>query len=263
MPSAQITKIFLGIATLGCFLTAVRLYWSGLYKRYPVFTAYFAFLAIDGIWPIFLPQNSYLYFYCWCATEPLLRIFCVFAVLELYRLLLEPYKGLYSLGRWAMYAVSAISIIVSALMLLPHITSAMPQHSVHLGYVYAFNRGVDFSLTIFILLSLLFLSQYPIKLSRNLVVHASLYAAYFLSRGTYALYRRTIPRGTEHEHLVAVLDLVFAGIVAACTLAWFFLLTPKGEQVRAARLHFSAEYEARVLEKLAALNQVMLKSAKG
>lgn len=258
MPSAEITKALLGVSTLGCLLTALRLSWSGLYKRYPVFTAYFAFLAIDGIWPLFLPQNSDWYFYCWICTEPLLRIFCVFAVLELYRLLLEPYKGLYSLGRWAMYGVSFVSVIVSGLMLLPHITPATPLKSVRLGYAMAFNRGADFSLTIFILLSLLFLSQYPIKLSRNLVIHASLYSAYFLSRGTYLLFRRAIPLGP----MVSILDLVFAGIVAACTLAWFLFLTPKGEEVRTARLRFSAEYEARVLQKLDALNQVMLKSAK-
>jgi hypothetical protein len=260
MPSPSITTVFQAISILGCSLTVIRLLSSGLYRRYPVFTCYFAFLAIDDIWPVVLPQKSDWYFYCFIYTEPLLRIFCVFAVLELYRLLLERYKGLYSLGRWAMYGVSAISVIVSGLMLLPHITPAMPQRSVRLGYTAAFDRGVDFSLTIFILLSLLFLSQYPVKLSRNLVVHASLYSAYFLSRGTYTLFRRSIPR--HHDQLVSILDLVFSGIVAACTIAWFLLLSPEGEQVTADRIRFSPEYEARMLGKLDALNQILLKSAR-
>ncbi|HUK18420.1 MAG TPA: hypothetical protein VLW65_18480, partial [Bryobacteraceae bacterium] len=185
------------------------------------------------------------------------RVFCVFGVLELYRLMLERYRGLYSLGRWVMYGASLISVAVSILMLLPRITPAMAQKSVYLGYAYAFNRGVDFSLTIFILLILVFISQYPVSLSRNMVVHASLYSIYFLSSGTYSLVRRAIGGGSAN-----VLNLVFSGIVAACTLAWFVLLTPKGEEAKAARIHFSPDYEARVLGKLEALNQIMLKSAK-
>src|SRR5215469_16630183 len=144
MPSADITKIFLAVTTLGCSLTVVRLFWSGLSRRYPVFTLYFALLAADGVWPLLLRQDSDLYFDFWVCTAPLLRIVCIFGVLELYRLLLEPYKGLYSLGRWALYGVSGVSILVSGLMLLPHITPAMPPRSRYLGYALALNRGVDF-----------------------------------------------------------------------------------------------------------------------
>ena len=257
MPSTVITRIFLAVSTLGCSLAVLRFVWSGLSKRYRVLTLYLAFLAIDHIWPVVLPQKSALYFYIWIVTEPVLRIFCVFGVLELYRLMLERYRGLYSLGRWVMYGGSLVSVIISLLMLLPHIKQNMPQKSVYLGYAYGFNRGVDFSLTIFILLILVFLSQYPITLSRNLVVHASLYSIYFLSSGTYALVRHAIGGGSANT-----LNLVFSGIVAACTVAWFFLLSPKGEEVKAARIHFSPDYEERVLGKLEALNQIMLKSAK-
>ena len=37
-------------------------------------------------------------------------VFYVLMVLELYRLVLEKYKGLYSLGRWALYLSLAISV---------------------------------------------------------------------------------------------------------------------------------------------------------
>lgn len=258
MTSELLTKIFLAVSVVGCSLTVIRLFSTGLYRRYFVFTCYFLFLAVDGIWPLILPQASDLYAYCWIVTEPALRIFCVFGVLELYRLVLERYKGLYSLGRWVMYGATLISVVISVLLLLPKITPAMQQSTRYLGYASSFNRGVDFMLTIFIFLTLLFLSQYPITLSRNLIVHACLYSTYFLSRGSYLLVRRAIWKNST-----PTLDLVFSGIVAACTVAWFLLLTPKGEEVKAKRLRFSAEYEAQVLEKLEALNQVMLKSAKG
>lgn len=257
MPSALITRVFLAVSIVGCSLTVFRLLESGLYKRYLIFASFFAFRAFDDLWPLFVSQKSDLYFYGWVITEPIVRILCVFGVLELYRLTLERYKGLYTLGRWVMYGASLISVVVSVLMLLPHITPTMAQKSVYLGYAYGFNRGVDFSLTIFILLMLVFLSQYPVTLSRNLVVHASLYSIYFLSSGTYGFVRRAIGGGSANT-----LNLVFSGIVAACTVAWFFLLTPEGEAVKAARIRFSPEYETRMLEKLDALNQMMLNSGK-
>jgi hypothetical protein len=257
MPSALITRVFLAISILGCSLTVLRLLLSGLCRRYQVFTWFFAFRALYDLWPLLLPPKSDTYFYFFIITEPIIRLFCIFAVLELYRLALQRYKGLYTLGRWVMYGASLISVIVSVLMLLPHITPTMPQKSMYLGYAYGFNRGVDFSLTIFILLMLIFLSRYPITLSRNLVVHASLYSIYFLSSGTYGFVRRAIGGGSANT-----LNLVFSGIVAACTVAWFFLLTPEGEGVKAARIRFSPEYETRMLEKLDALNQMMLNSGK-
>lgn len=256
MPSAAITRIFLVSTTLGCSFTLFRLFGTGLWRRYRIFTAFFVFLAADYIWPTLISQESDLYFYFWVFTEPITRIFCIFGVLELYRLMLERYKGLYSLGRWAMYVASILSVIVSVLMLLPRITPAMTQRSVHIGYVYAFNRGVDFSLTVFVLLVLLFLSLYRVTLSRNLVVHASLYSIYFLSSGTYAFVHRAV-----WVHSSPALDSIFSGIVAACTITWGFLLSPKGEEVKAKQHGFSPEYEARALEKLDALNEVLLKSA--
>lgn len=257
MSGTLLTKAFLVIGLVGCLLTASRLLWSGLSRRYPVFTLYIILVGLDSVWPVLIPQKSILYARLWTFTEPSLHVFSIFCVLELYRLMLERYKGLYSLGRWVMYGASALSVVISILMLLPRITPAMRQATIYIGYAAAFNRGVDFSLTIFILLILIFLSQYPITLSRNLVAHASVFSIYFLSRGTYVLVRTAIWR-----YSTPTLDLVFSGIVAACTIAWFFLLTPKGEETKANRIRFSPEYEARVLQKLDALNQVLLKSSR-
>jgi hypothetical protein len=255
MPSA--VKIVLAVTLLGNLLVVLRLGLSGLYKRYPAFTAFLAFRVVDEIPPLFVNQRSDAYAYLWIAMEPTLRIFCIFAVLEMYRLMLEQYKGVYTAGRWALYGASLISVIVSVLMLLARITPSLPQNTIYLGYGWAFIRGVDFSLTIFILLSLAFVSWCRIGLSRNLVVHATIYSVYFLSSGTYALVRKAIWNLSAPR-----LDLVFSSIVAGCTFAWFFLLSPKGEQAKVTRSGLAPHYEARLLEKLEALNQMMLKSAK-
>jgi hypothetical protein len=214
-------------------------------------------LAGDLLYPIVLAQDSLPYFYIWVATEPVLRILYVLVVLELYRLILEPYKGLYSLGRWVLYGSSAVGAAISILTLLPHITPATPQSTRLLGYVYGFDRGVDLSLVIIILLMLAFLSRFPVTLSRNMLVHAALYSIYFFSESLYGLVWKILGLKTY-----TWLDTVFQGISAFCTVAWLFLLTPKGEEVPAKRMKFSPEYELRVLGKLDALNQTLLKIGK-
>jgi hypothetical protein len=75
-----------------------------------------------------------VYFWLWLITSPVCLVFYVLLVAELYRLILEKYRGLETLGRWAMYAATAVSVLISALALLPHITPAMPQSSRVLGY---------------------------------------------------------------------------------------------------------------------------------
>jgi hypothetical protein len=257
MPSTTITQFFLCISILGCSLTVVKLLASGLSRQYPVFTAFFSLRIINHIWPLFLATSSSLYLHLWAVTEPLFRVLYVLVVIELFRLILEQYKGIYSLGRWVLYASSAVAAAISILTLLPKIKPTMPQATKILGYVYAFDRGVDLSLVIIILLMLAFLSRFPITLSRNVVVHASLYSIYFLASSMYGLLWRVLGMKARSE-----VDLAFQGIAAACTLAWFFLLTPKGEEVPAKRFSFSPAYEKRALEQLAAINHALLKSNK-
>jgi len=258
LPGTTITNVFLVVSIVGSCLTVLRLFWSRLTKRYRAFTVLFSFRGIDLLYPLFIDFRSSLYAYLWAITEPVFRILYILVVLELYRLILEQYKGLYSFGRWVLYGSSALAAIISILTLLPHITPAMPQPTRYLGYVYAFDRGVDLSLVIIILVLLVFLSQFPVKLSRNVLVHASLYSLYFLSSSIYGLLWKMLGLKAQTD-----VSLIFQGISAACTMGWLFLLTAEGEKVPAAvHLRFSAEYEQRALGKLDALNQTLLKISK-
>lgn len=257
MPGTAITNGFLVVASVASGLTVFRLLWSGLAGRYRAFTIFFAFRALNHLYPLFIDFRSNLYAYIWATTEPAFRILYIMVVLELYRLILEQYMGLYSLGRWVLYGSSAVAAIISILTLLPHITPAMPQQTRYLGYVYAFDRGVDLSLVIIVLVMLVFLSRFPLKLSRNVLVHATLYSLYFFSSSIFGFAWKMLGLKAQSD-----VNLVFEGISAACTVGWLFLLTPEGEKVPAMHLHFSAEYEQRALGKLDAINKTLLKISK-
>src|SRR5215475_6902898 len=88
---------------------AARLFATGLYKRYPLFFLYFIFRVLNETWPVFIETNSASYAYIWAWTEPFVLLFYLLLVAELYRIVLDKYPGLYTVGRWAMYASVCIS----------------------------------------------------------------------------------------------------------------------------------------------------------
>src|SRR6478672_2962598 len=103
MTSVALVSYLQLISLVASLLMVVQLYRTRLYRSYPVFFAYFIFRIPNGIWPLFLKVSSNLYQQIWILTEPIVLAFYVLMVIELYKLVMGRYKGLYSLGRWALY----------------------------------------------------------------------------------------------------------------------------------------------------------------
>ena len=259
MPGAALVSGIQWVSLLGSLITAVKLYRSGLYRRYRVFFAYFVFRVPHGAIPLLVDIKSPIYFFSWVFTEPLVWMFYVWVVLELCRLVLERHRGLYTLGKWAMSVGMAISVALSVFTVLANFQSAPAQrsrslHTSIIWYFYAADRGVTFCLAIFLLLMLLLLSRYPVRLSRNVVLHTTLYTLFFLSNTLVVILSRVFGL-----HLFTTVDTALMGVSALCILAWLIFLTPKGEEVRVNIPHFAPENERRVLYHLDALNSTLLK----
>ena len=250
---------WLQILTLGgTALLAGKLLKTGIYRQYRKFFFLLLFSIFNSTWPLVVVDGkSDLYAYFWRATTPVGWLLYILAVLELYQLVLANHRGLYSLGRWIMYGAIVISVFISVLTLLPHFTPDTPQSTRTLGYFYAAQRGIESSLAIFILLILLFLSRYPVKLSRNVLVHTALYSVYFLSGTLYVLWRLVFGL-----RISAKADLLLAGVNTICVFAWLFLLTRRGEEVQTNLPLFGPEYERRALQQLDALNATLLKASR-
>src|SRR5437763_1664075 len=93
----------------GSALVAGKLFFSGLFRRYPVFFLYFLFRIPNSIWPLFLDLRSQAYYNLWRVTSVLALVLYVLAIAELYRLVFEWYRGLQTVGRWALYLSIAVS----------------------------------------------------------------------------------------------------------------------------------------------------------
>jgi hypothetical protein len=257
MPSHALVLFFEWVSLSGAGLTALKLFRSGLYRRYRFFFVYLVSLVPYGICLLVLDVKSGLYQKFWTVTVPLFWLLYLLVVFELCGLILEKHKGLYTLGRWAMYLGIAVAVTLSLLSLLPHIAPAMPQRTRIMGYIYAIERGVDFSLAIFILLILLFLSRYPVPLSRNVVVHSVVFSLFFLSNTLGLLLHSVF--GLQ---LIREIDLLFMGTSSACVVAWLVLLNAKGEKVQVTTQHFGRGDEERILLQLDSLNDTLLRASR-
>jgi hypothetical protein len=149
----------------------------------------------------------------------------------------------------------AIAITISILSLLPKIKPRMSPDTRLLGYYFATQRGIDFALALFLLLILFFLSRYPVRLSRNVVLHATLYTLFFLGGAITMLLRVFAVKGAALQ----TTNLVIEGISAACIFAWVIFLNPKGEEVAASFPTISPRREEYALRQLESLNATLLK----
>ena len=249
----HIGEFFQVVSALGSVLTALKLYHVGLHRRYRIFFAYLVFrvpyiffaLRLEG------PGIGYLRFFVW--SEPLIMIFYVLIVLELYRLVLGRYKGLYSLGRWAMGFAMAIALAISVISL--RVAKEGVQRISWFVIEAKVEARLDLALVLFILLILLFLSRYPIRLNRNVVVHTVVYSVFFFANSlglVLWLFGTGIATGVNK---------VLMGIASACAIAWWIGLTQKGEEVQVQLPSLGPGAEQRVLQQLDALNATLLKAS--
>ncbi len=257
MTPPSILTILWGLSIIANAFTAWRLRQLGLHSVYRFFFIYLIFAVARSVLLFLLPVSlgSSTYGVVYLVTAPILWIFYVLVVLELYALVLRNYAGIYSLGRWTLYGALIFSIAVSILTLIP---SWGTERSHLLFWCYTVERGVVFSLVIFLLLILLFLSSYPVALNRNILVHCVVYTVYFLGFSMIELIRNVV--GYE---VVRQLNYVALVVTIGCYLAWIFLLTRAGEN-RAAMLrhNWTPADEQRLVDQLSNINATLLRVAR-
>jgi hypothetical protein len=264
LSAAHLITFFEIVTILGIALTVHKLISSGLYRRYRIFFAYLLFLILYMTGFLIISNltglpggagiQSDLYFYTFLYSEPFVLLAYILVVLELYSLVLERYKGLYTLGRWAMYGAILISGTISILTLIPKLGPSLPEPSKLLMYEVYAERGVDLALVIFILLIVWFLTRYPVPLSRNVVVHTVIYSIFFLSEALVLLWRTLLGYTVSGTY-----NVVAMAISSACAIAWWLMLSAKGEEVRPQGTQLRPESEERILQQLDLLNATLLK----
>jgi len=240
----------------GTAILSVRLLASGLYFRYRAFFGYLIFATLRNGIPLNFDPAGKAYLHFWVITEPIEWVFYVLVVLELYSLVLEDYRGLATAGRWALIAAFCLALLASGLSLMA------PSHSTRQGpllaYYYVADRAVYFSLLVFLLTILGVLMQYPIELSRNVLVHSIVFSVYFLANMVNYLLLSMF--GYE---MIQVVRMAMSMVTIAAICVWLAMLNPAGE-LRKQRLRPSwmPGREEELVSQLNNLNAALLRATR-
>lgn len=238
----------------GMLLTCIRMFRCGLHRKYRTFAVFLLFSSVRSAVLLAVPVHSGAYMKVWVVTQPLNWIFYVLLVLELYSLVLQDHKGLYTLGRWAMYAALAAAVLLSGFSLFA--PNDETQVSRLMPFLLLTDRGFRISLLIFLVLILGFLSRYPITLSRNVVIHSVVYSVFFLSTSVTFLLRSIF--GVQ---VSGSTNTVLTGVMAACVVAWLVLLNQKGEE-RTVTMHpHLAGQEEYLVRQLDQINATVIRAS--
>lgn len=245
------------ISLLLTAVTAFRLYQLRLHRKYRFFFSYLIFSFLQSGGSLLLDSRSKAYFLGWVATEPVVWFLYIQVIFELYWLILHDYKGIYTMGRRMVQVALLISIAISAASLISSWRSSFEYSRIILYYT-MIERGVIFSLVIFLVLTLLFIAWYPVALSRNVMVYCVVYTVYFLSHtmGLLAL-------NLTGQQITPLINNAMGGVTVLCFVTWLVLLSAKGEARKVAlRFEWSAEQEQRMVKQLSAINSSLLRAAR-
>jgi hypothetical protein len=196
-----------------------------------------------------------IYGYLFSVTLPLNAVLMVLAVTELFGLVFSRYPGIRTMGRRAVY----VSVVTSALIAYA-VLAILGQYGGKKGisyYAMLAERSTVFTLALFILIILFFLSRYPMQMPRNFSVSCSLFCTVFLSEAFVLFFETTNPRGA----FVPDLDLAQVVVSIVCLISWAFLLKPESVAEPEVRRP-NGESEEQLLAQLESLNRLLSRAAR-
>lgn len=239
-------------------LLAARLSWNGLVTRYRSFFSLIVLIATRNLVLELLSGHTVAYFWVWLATEPLLVVTYILAVFELYSVALRRYAGIQTASRRLLVLALIIASCISVLSIFPDLQFNATSENELFMLVNVIRRGVYTSLLAFLVLLVSFITIFPVRLSRNAMLHVVIFTVSFLFFSAAILVVNL--RGVD---FVPVFNLV-AGVVALfCGAAWCLFLTPAGEGVETSMpSRLSPEQAKRLLDKLKVVNDSLADSGK-
>jgi hypothetical protein len=244
-----------GLWVLGVVLAAAlggKLLFTRLYRAYFWFFIYLVVEVVRSLILLPLRPESGAYMQVFLVGQPITWLLCIMVVLELYSLALRNHPGIASLSRWMLSAGMVVSVGVTALTLSADLSRPPGRYKV-LVYYSVIERGLGFSLVLFLLLITVFLVLCPISIRRNTVLHASVFSIHFLAV-SMLLFLRNL---AGYQMNVAV-STVLVFVDCVCYLLWLSGLNRAGEEdLLVVRSKWQPEDEEKLLGQLDALGDAL------
>jgi hypothetical protein len=255
MPSIADIRFYLTILQIvGYVLLLRKLLRTHLLTKYRYFSLLIGAEAIRLIVMTSLPPRSNLYAEVYFATSPIIWILLALVVLEFFQLILKNHIGIATIGKKAVTWALIISTAVTGSTLLFDLQRNGTEPELLFTFM-LLERMVTTSLLVLLLCLIGFASHFPVPVTRNIRVHASIFAVYFSLRT--ALFVLRLVFGVN---MVPVMNTALQMLGVACIIAWIVLLTPAGEDLPLRRAPSASE--ERLLAQLEAINESLMRTSR-
>jgi hypothetical protein len=165
---------------IGCHAILLWRLWSeklaGVYLWLTVFLAA-EVLQSAIVYPF--SRNTRAYILLFEFSTPVIWLLAYLVVLELYRLTLEAYPGIASVGRRAVSWCMGLAVAVSVIYAIPDLRGVGGAEPFVVRVFPILERSTVLGLLVFLVLIQLFLFHYRLPLSRNRMIYVTGYAVYF------------------------------------------------------------------------------------
>ena len=225
-------------------------------KLYQVYRFLFAYLLVDGLGTaagLTLHNGTRTYFLVYICSQALKTVLAVFVVLELYQIALAEHPALSRFGRDVVLYVLGVAAVIAACAIAFDATIP-PGRSPILHRFNSFERTMDLWMLLFLLMIALFMTWFPVRLTRNSVLYIAGFVFYFSTRAVGLLLINLAPR------LVQWTDAVMMSVAIICLITWTLALRRKGEETTVIIGHrWDPEAMDRLSGQLSAINARLLR----
>lgn len=233
-----------------------RLWSEKLARLYPFLTIFLSAETLQDtvLYPV--RRHSDLYGWLFIYSSPVIWVLAYLVVLELYRLILEDYPGIASVGRTAVSWCMGLALALSLAYAISDLNGPRGEFPILRLYFIA-ERSTVLGLLLFLVLIQVFLLHYRIRLSRNRMVYATGYAIYF----GLVVAQDVILTGLGIS--IPSVGLWTSAVGGVILLAGASLLGIKGEVRVQLETTDSTEDRARLEQQLTDINRMLSKAARG
>lgn len=218
----QLTVLLLNIGATIALI--VRLCWNRLFREYPLLFLYLILDTVESVSGMLIEFHGTAYGYIYMYGQGVKLVLAVFVILDLYKLALAAHPALARFGRTTVaYVLAAAALIASSGLVIDAIVP--PERSRIMFRFLSFERTMDGSLLIFLILISLFMMWFPVRLKPNVALYITVFMVYFLARASGLLLINILPRTSTRMLSQAMMCVSFV-----CLMSWVFALRREGEE---------------------------------
>jgi hypothetical protein len=235
-----------------------RLWREQLAGVYLFLTVFLGAEMLQSIVLLPISRETNLYALLFEFTTAAMWILAYLVVLELYRLTLEDYPGIASVGRKAVTWSMGLAVVVSVFYAIPDLRTAGGPEPIIVKVFPVLERSTVLGLLLFLVLIQMFLFHYKLPLSRNRMIYATGYAVYFgISMALDIVWTGL---GIQIADSVSLWIVAGAGVTL---LAGAVLLSQRGEAKAKLDPVDADSDRLRLQQQLSEMNRMLTRAARG